>query len=232
MSFASNWLNGFRAGKRLAGGSVKGALGWPARRHNDMQSPSFGRLRIIMLKRTLFVALAIVALFFVYVATQPSTFRVERSAIIVAPSDVVFAQINNFRSWDAWSPWAKLDPNAKMTFEGPEAGKGAVVRWAGNSEVGEGSMTVVDSTPDNHIKIRVAFEKPWASASDSEFMIRPDGPRTVVTWAMSGEMGFLEKAICVFANGEKMIGTQFEKGLANLKKVAESKSALAEPGPT
>lgn len=210
----------------------RGRWGGPLADTMICNPPSFGRLRIIMLKRTLFVALAIVALFFVYVATQPSTFRVERSAIIVAPSDVVFAQINNFRSWDAWSPWAKLDANAKMTFEGPEAGKGAVVRWAGNSEVGEGSMTVVDSTPDNHIKIRVAFEKPWASASDSEFMIRPDGPRTVVTWAMSGEMGFLEKAICVFANGEKMIGTQFEKGLANLKKVAESKSAPAEPGPT
>ena len=185
-----------------------------------------------MLKRILLVALAIVALFFVYVATQPSTFRVERSAIIVAPSDVVFGQINNFHNWDAWSPWATLDPNAKMTFEGPEAGKGAVVRWAGNSEVGEGSMTVLDSTPNDHIKIRVAFEKPWASVSDSEFMIRPDGPRTVVTWVMSGDMGFFEKAMCVFVNGQKMIGAQFEKGLANLKKVAEGKSAPAEPGPT
>lgn len=185
-----------------------------------------------MLKRILLVALAIVALFFVYVATQPSTFRVERSAIIVAPSDVVFGQINNFRNWESWSPWAKLDPNAKTTFEGPEAGKGAVFRWAGNSDVGEGSMTVVDSMPNDHIKIRLAFEKPWAAESDTEFMIRADGPRTVVTWVMSGERGFFEKAMCVFMNGDKMIGGSFEQGLANLKKIAESKAAPAEPGPT
>ena len=185
-----------------------------------------------MLRRTLLAALAIVVLFFGYVATQPSTFRIERSAIIVAPSDVVFGQINNFHKWEAWSPWAKLDPNAKNTFEGPEAGKGAVFRWAGNSDVGEGSMTILDSMPNDHIKIRLAFEKPWAAESDTEFMIRPDGPRTVVTWVMSGERGFLEKAICVFMNGDKMIGESFEKGLANLKKVAEGMSAPAEPGPT
>lgn len=178
-----------------------------------------------MLKKILLGIIAIVAIFSVYVALQPSTFKVERSTIIVAPAAQAFAEVNDFHKWEAWSPWAKLDPAAKMTFEGPEAGEGAVLRWAGNEKVGEGSMTLLESRPDERIRIRTDFVKPWAGTSTSEFAFKPDGPRTIVTWSMSGERGFLEKAICVFMNGEKMIGGEFEKGLSNLKTLVEGKAS-------
>jgi uncharacterized protein YndB with AHSA1/START domain len=185
-----------------------------------------------MLKRVLFAVVAIAAVFAVYVALQPSSFRIERSAIIVAPPAAVFAEVNNFHNWEGWSPWAKLDPNAKATFEGPDAGEGAVFRWDGNEKIGAGSMTVLESKPDERVKVRIDFQKPHVASHTAEFTLKPDGPRTLVTWVMSGEHGYLEKAVSVFANIDALVGGQFEQGLANLKKVAESKSAPAEPGPT
>jgi uncharacterized protein YndB with AHSA1/START domain len=177
-----------------------------------------------MLKRILLVVVVVVLAFCGYVALQPSTFRIERSAIAVAPVERVFAEVNDFHNWQEWSPWAKLDPNAKATFEGPTAGEGAVFKWAGNEAVGEGSMTILESRPNESIQIGLDFVKPWAGTHTAEFTFKPDGPRTLVTWAMSGEQGFLEKAICVFMNPDKMVGGQFEKGLANLKQRAEANS--------
>jgi hypothetical protein len=159
-----------------------------------------------------------------YVAYLPSAFRIERSAIVVAPAQQVFAEVNDFHNWQAWSPWAKLDPNAKADFEGPASGEGAVFRWAGNAEVGEGSMTMVESKPTEKVGIRLDFVKPWEGTSATEFVFKADGPRTIVTWSMAGERSFIEKAMCVVFNGDEMIGSQFEKGLANLKQVAEAKS--------
>lgn len=177
-----------------------------------------------MLKRILLVIVAVVLAFIGYVALQPSTFSIERSAIVVAPVERVFGEVNDFHNWQQWSPWAKLDPDAKATFEGPASGEGAIFRWAGNEKVGEGSMTVLESRPNEHIKIRLDFVKPWAGTNATDFSFKPDGPRTIVTWTMSGEQGFLQKAICVFTNPDKMVGEQFEKGLANLKQLAEGKS--------
>lgn len=185
-----------------------------------------------MLKRVLLALAAIVIVFCGYIALQPSEFRVERSAIVVAPPAAVFAEVNDFHNWEAWSPWAKLDPNAKATFEGPASGEGAVFHWAGNSEVGVGRMTVTESKPDEYIKIRIDFVEPWQGTNAAEFTFKPDGPRTVTTWAMFGEHGFLEKAMCLVMNGDKMVGDQFEKGLASLKALVESKAGQAAAGPT
>ena len=182
-----------------------------------------------MLKKVLLAVAAVVLVFVGYVALQPSTLRIERSTIVVAPPATVFAEVNDFRNWEAWSPWAKLDPDAKATFEGPSSGEGAVFHWAGNAEVGEGRMTLVESKPDEHIKIRVDFEKPWTGTSTSEFTFKPDGARTIVTWVSQSERGFLEKAICVFMNPDKMVGGQFEKGLASLKTLAEAKAGDSQP---
>lgn len=176
-----------------------------------------------MLKRILIGIAALVLLFVGYVALQPSTFRIERTAIVVAPPAAVFAEVNDFHNWQAWSPWAKLDPDAKATFEGPAAGEGAVFHWAGNREVGEGRMTLLDSKPDEHIRIRVDFVKPFTGTNTTDFTFRPDGPRTIVTWAMSGELTFLQKALWAFMNPDRMVGEQFEKGLASLKTVVEGK---------
>ena len=176
-----------------------------------------------MFKKILIGLVAIIAVFAAVVALQPSEFRVQRSATIAAPAPDVFAQVNDFRRWQNWSPWAKLDPNAKSTFEGPPAGEGTVMTWSGNSEVGEGRMTLTDSRPAERIKIRLDFVKPMAGTSTAEFTFKPEGDRTAVTWAMSGRNdNFIAKAMCLVMNGQKMVGDQFEKGLESLKTVTEA----------
>src|SRR5712691_556201 len=98
-----------------------------------------------MLKKILIALAAIVVVVVVVVALQPSEFRVTRTAVISAPAPAVFAQVNDFHKWEAWSPWARLDPAMKQTYEGAREGPGAIYRWAGNREVGEGSMTITES---------------------------------------------------------------------------------------
>ncbi len=182
-----------------------------------------------MLKRVLLAALAAVVLFSVYVALQPSAYRVERAAIVVAPPAAVFAEVNDFHNWAEWSPWAKIDPDVKTTFEGPVAGQGAVLHWSGNAEVGEGRMTLTESQPDERILIDVDFVKPWAGRQSSEFTFKPDGARTIVTWTASGVKDFIGKGMSLFMDTDKMIGAQYEKGLANLKVVTEAKLGHAQP---
>jgi hypothetical protein len=171
----------------------------------------------------IFIALvAIVAAFAAFVALQPSEYRIARSATIAAPASDIFTQVNDFHKWDAWSPWAKLDPNAKTTFEGPPAGEGAVFAWAGNSQIGEGRMTLTQSHPAELIRIKLDFVQPMAGTSTAEFTFKPEGDRTAVTWAMFGQNNFVSRAICLFMNQDKMLGGYFEKGLANLKAVTEA----------
>jgi uncharacterized protein YndB with AHSA1/START domain len=168
------------------------------------------------------ILIALVAIVVAFVALQPSDYRIVRSATIAAPASNVFAQVNDFHKWDAWSPWAKLDPNAKTTFEGPSAGEGAVFAWAGNSQIGEGRMTLTQSRPAELIRIRLDFVQPMAGTSTAEFTFKPEGDRTAVTWAMFGQNNFVARAICLFMNQDKMVGGYFEKGLVNLKAVAEA----------
>jgi uncharacterized protein YndB with AHSA1/START domain len=171
----------------------------------------------------------IIAVLAVVIAMQPSTFRITRSATIAAPPAAVFAQVNDFHKWEDWSPWAKLDPNAKATFAGPASGEGAKFSWAGNNQVGEGTMTVTESKPNDLIRIKLDFLKPMAGTSTAEFTFQPDGngPNvgTKVTWAMFGENNFIAKAFCLVMNQDKMIGGYFDKGLQNLKRVSESAPA-------
>ena len=182
-----------------------------------------------MLKKILLGFVALVVVFLIVVAMQPNEYRVARTAAVAAPPDRVFAQVNDFHNWEAWSPWAKLDPNAKATFEGPRSGEGAVFIWAGNDEVGEGRMTVTQSRPNDLIRIKLDFVKPMEGTSDVEFTFKPQGDQTNattnvttnVTWAMSGRHTFISKAICLFMNQDKMLGGYFEKGLASLKTVVE-----------
>jgi hypothetical protein len=175
-----------------------------------------------MLKIILISFAALVVVLVVVVALQPSEFRIVRSASVSAPAPTVFAQVNDFHKWEAWSPWAKLDPAAKATFEGPSAGIGAIFRWAGNKEVGEGSMTITESRPSDLIRIKLEFLKPFAATNRAEFTFKPQGDQTVVTWSMEGKNNFMAKAFCLFMNMDKMVGSQFEKGLANMKALAEA----------
>ena len=160
------------------------------------------------------------------VAMQPGQFRITRSATITAPPEVVFNQVNDFRKWEAWSPWAKRDPAAKVSFDGSPSGVGAVFRWDGNKEVGAGSMTIMESKPGNRIEITLVFLKPFVATNHAEFTFRPEGGQTQVMWTMSGTHNFVGKVITLFMDCEKLIGSDFEKGLAEMKKVAE---AAAKP---
>ena len=128
-----------------------------------------------MFKKILLGFAALVVVFLIVVALQPNEYRIVRAAAVAAAPDRVFAQVNDFHNWEAWSPWAKLDPNAKATFEGPPSGKGAVFIWAGNDEVGEGRMTVTQSRPNDLIQIKLDFVKPMEGTSDVEFTFKPQG---------------------------------------------------------
>ena len=174
-----------------------------------------------MLKKILIAVAVIVVVLAVIVVLQPSEFRVARSATISAPAPTVFAQVNDFHKWQAWNPWGKIDPAMKQTYEGAPAGTGAIYTWAGNNEVGEGRMTIIESRPSELIRVKLEFFKPFAATNTAEFTFKPEANQTAVTWSMFGDKNFMAKAIHLFMHMDKMIGGQFEKGLAEMKSVVE-----------
>lgn len=173
--------------------------------------------------RIFYIIAVVLIIFSGFVATRPDDFRVSRSITIEGSKDDIFNQINELKKWDAWSPWAKIDPNAKSSFEGPESGVGAVMSWDGNAEVGKGSMTVTQSTRGEFIQFRMDFLKPMESVSTTEFTLTPEGKQTTVKWEMYGKNNFIGKAIGIIFNCDKMVGEKFEEGLANLKAIIEKK---------
>ena len=177
-----------------------------------------------MLNIILITLAVIVVVLLVIVALQPSNFRVARSTTISGPAPAVFAQVNDFHKWEAWNPWGKIDPAMKQAYEGAPAGVGAIYTWVGNKEVGEGRMTITESHPSDLIRIRLEFFKPFAATNTAEFTFKPAGDQTAVTWGMTGEKNFMAKAIHLFMNMDKMIGGQFETGLAAMKSIVETAS--------
>ena len=175
-----------------------------------------------MLKKIPIALAVIVVIFLVVVALQPSEFRVARSTAVSAPAPAVFAQVNDFHKWQAWSPWQKLDPAMKKTYDGAPAGTGAIYSWSGNKEVGAGRMMLTESRPSDLIRIKLEFIKPFAAINTTEFTFKPEGNQTVVTWSMFGANNFMAKAFGLFMNMDKIVGGDFEKGLAQLKSAAES----------
>jgi hypothetical protein len=169
------------------------------------------------------LAIAVIAiLFIVIIAGRPDEFRVTRSATILVPPDKVFPHVNELRRWDAWSPWAKLDSNAKSSFDGPAAGKDAAMSWDGNKKIGAGRMTITESRPNERVRFRLEFLRPFKATNTAEFGFRTVAGQTEVTWSMSGNNSFFFKLFGVFMNCDDMVGRDFEKGLAQLKSVAES----------
>jgi hypothetical protein len=171
------------------------------------------------------IVVAIVLGIVIAASLQPSEFHVERSATMNASPQEVFAQVNDFHRWDAWSPWLELDPNAKTTYEGPSEGEGAIFRWAGNENVGEGSMTILESQPHERISIELHFIKPFEDTAITDFAFQPAGDGTKVTWSMDGKNNFVAKVFCLFMDMEEMIGGNYEEGLANMKRIVESPAA-------
>jgi len=175
-----------------------------------------------MLKKILLALLAVVAGFAVFVATRPAQYRIERSTTVKASPGAPYARVVDFHKWPDWSPWAKLDPNMKVDYAGPESGVGAVYHWKGNDKVGEGRMTITGAKPDEQVDIRLQFIKPWEQDSQTVFTFVPQGRRlTKVTWSMTGERDFVGKLFGIFMDMDAMVGPDFEKGLAALKGAAE-----------
>jgi hypothetical protein len=174
-----------------------------------------------MLKKILIGIAAVVGIFLIIVALQPAQYRVVRTATIPAAPSVVFEQVNDLHKWDAWSPWAKLDPAMKTNFEGPQTGPGAAYSWVGDSKVGEGKMSITDSKTNELVRLKLEVIKPFASVATTEFTFKPEGNQTSVSWSMAGDKSFISKAFCLFMNMDKMVGGDFEKGLASLKSVVQ-----------
>jgi len=167
------------------------------------------------------VAVIIIVLVII-VAARPSEYGVTRSVVIAAPPEAVFPHVNELKKWAVWNPWEKIDPAMKLTYDGPASGVGASYSWVGNSKVGEGRMAITESRPSERVRLKLEFFKPMAGVSTAEFTFKPEGSQTSVTWSMTGKNNFIAKAFCMFVSMDKMIGGQFEKGLADLKSVAEA----------
>ncbi len=169
-----------------------------------------------MIKIILLGLAAVVALILIVAVFQPNEFRVKRSAPLAASPAALFEHVNNHHKFNEWNPFLKLDPAAKHTYSGPDAGVGAVCSWQGNSDVGEGTATIVESKPGELVRLRMDWRKPMTGTSTVDFTFKPEGDMTVVTWDMYGPNTFMGKLMGLFMNCEKMCGDQFEKGLASL----------------
>jgi uncharacterized protein YndB with AHSA1/START domain len=156
-----------------------------------------------------------------YAATKPDVFQVQRTASIKAPPDKIFPLINDFRSWSSWSPYEHKDPAMRKTYSGAPAGTGAIYEWDGDKNVGSGRIEIADTAPPNRIAIKLDMIKPFAAHNRVEFVLEPKGESTDVTWAMNGHTPYLAKIMHVFLDMDRMVGRDFEAGLASLKALAE-----------
>ncbi len=174
-----------------------------------------------MLKKIAIVVVVALAALLLFAATRPDSFRVERKATIQAPPEKVYGLLNDFHQWPLWSPWEKIDPAMKRTLGGPSSGVGATYAWEGNKDVGAGRMEIKESTPASKIHIQLDFMQPFESHNQTDFILTPQGNSTEVTWAMYGPANFMTKLMSVFSSMDGMVGPDFEKGLANMKAMAE-----------
>jgi hypothetical protein len=173
-----------------------------------------------MITKILIGLAVVIALFLIVVALRPADFRVERSAALSASPAALFEQVNDHHNFAVWNPFLKLDPNVKNTYTGPASGVGAVCSWDGNKNVGAGSSTIIESKPGELVRCRMDWKRPMEGTATVDFTFKPQGDKTVVTWAMYGKNGFIGKLMSLFMDCDKMCGPQFEKGLADLGAVA------------
>lgn len=178
---------------------------------------------ILAIVAVVFIALGVVM---IMAAMQENTFAVTRTAEISAPAATVFDKVNDFNNWPKWSPWEALDPNMKRTISTLSAGEGATYAWVGNSQAGEGKMTIVESHSPSHVGIKLDFIKPMEATNKTDISFKEANGKTNVTWKMSGDKNFLMKVMCVFMDIDKMIGDDFDRGLSQLKSVSESSAPV------
>jgi polyketide cyclase/dehydrase/lipid transport protein len=174
-----------------------------------------------MIKTIGIVVVILIAAVLIFAATKPDSFSVQRATSIKAAPEKIFALLDDFHNWGVWSPWEKMDPSMKRTFNGPANGKGSVYAWDGNSKVGQGRMEITDALPPSQVTIKLDFIKPFEGHNVAEFVLEPKGDSTNVTWTMRGPSPYIAKLMSVFFSMDSMIGKDFEAGLANLKAAAE-----------
>jgi hypothetical protein len=175
---------------------------------------------VMVVKILVGLAVVVVALA-VVIATRPDTFHVERSVDIAAPAERAYSQVADFHQWSTWSPWEKLDPDMKRTYSGAASGTGAQYAWTGNKQTGEGRMTILEASAPSRIAIKLEFIKPFAATNQATFTFAQTATGTKVTWAMDGTNNFMAKAFHMVMNMDKLVGGDFEKGLAAMKTNAE-----------
>jgi uncharacterized protein YndB with AHSA1/START domain len=183
-----------------------------------------------MLVTIAIVVVVLLAALLAYAATRPDTFLVKRAQTIQAPPERIYPAIADFRNWASWSPFEKLDPAMTKTFSGALNGKGAKYKWVGNDKAGEGQMEIVEAVAPTLVRIQLDFQKPFQAHNIAEFTLDAKGTSTDVTWAMHGPRPFLFKVMTIFISMDKMVGKDFEQGLANLKALAESNQSFSAKG--
>jgi uncharacterized protein YndB with AHSA1/START domain len=183
---------------------------------------STGAFTVIEIVIYVLLALAVVLVALLgYASSRPNTFRVQRSMGINAPAERIFPLIASLKAMNTWNPFVEPDPAIKIAYNGPESGKGAAHSWSGNSKVGEGRIEVTDVVPPSTVAMRLDMLKPLKAHNAVEFTLQPNDTGTTVTWAMSGRQPFMAKLMTLFIDCDKMVGSQFEKGLRKLKVIAE-----------
>jgi uncharacterized protein YndB with AHSA1/START domain len=174
-----------------------------------------------MLKKVLTGLAALVAALLVVIATRPARYEVVRTTHVAAPPAELFAQVVDFHRWEGWSPWAKIDPNLATDYGGQPGAVGSSYHWSGE-KTGEGRMTILEVEPPERVRIKLEFLKPFAGLSTTTFTFSPSGTGCDVSWRMAGDNDFMGKAMSLFGGMDRMVGPDFEKGLAKLKAVAEA----------
>lgn len=159
-----------------------------------------------------------------YASTRPDEFRVQRTTLVKAPPERIYPLIADLQAWKTWSPYERKDPKMMRTFSGPQAGVGAAYAWDGDKNVGSGRMEITEATPTK-VVFRLEFFKPFEATNAATFSLSPAGDGTNVTWSMDGRNKLLNKVVCLFMDMDKMVGTDFEAGLASLKAIAEKPGA-------
>lgn len=174
-----------------------------------------------MIKTIAIVLALLIAAVLIFAAMKPNTFRIERNVNIKAAPEKIFALINDFHQWEAWSPWEKIDPALKRTYSGASSGVGAVYEWSGNKDIGQGRMEIVESVAPKKIVLNLDFITPFEAHNKVDFTLVTQGDTTTVTQAMYGPSPFMSKLMTIFFSMEKMVGEKYEEGLATLKSLAE-----------
>jgi uncharacterized protein YndB with AHSA1/START domain len=173
-----------------------------------------------MFKIIIIIIALLIAAVLIYAATKPDSFRIERSTVIKAPPEKISAYLTDFKQWAAWSPWEEKDPTMKRTYSGATSGKGTIYGWEGNKNVGTGRMEILDVQLQK-VTIKLDFLSPFEAHNTAEYVLEPQGDSTKLTWSMFGPSNYMSKVMSVVMSMDKMVGPDFEAGLAKLKAAAE-----------